>query len=54
MDAKLSAAQLMELENKHGAHNYHLFLWYWIREKVCLYGMWKERNIMISFPLIRQ
>ena len=23
MDAKLSAAQLMELENKHGAHNYH-------------------------------
>ena len=31
-----------------------LFLWYWIKEKVCLYGMWKERNIMISFPLIRQ
>ena len=23
MDAKLSAAQLMELENKHGARNYH-------------------------------
>ena len=31
-----------------------LFLWYWIKEKVCLYGMWKERNIMISFPLIRR
>ena len=29
-----------------------LFLWYWIKEKVCLYGMWKERNIMISLSLI--
>ena len=27
MDAKLSAAQLMELENKHGAHNYHCLLY---------------------------
>ena len=51
MDAKLSAAQLMELENKHGAHNYHPVPVVWIKEKVCLYGMWKERNIMIPFRL---
>ena len=53
MDAKLSAAQLMELENKHGAHNYHPVPVV-LDKGEGLYGMWKERNIMISFPLIRQ
>ena len=54
MDAKLSAAQLMGLRTNMEHTIIILFLWYWIKEKVCLYGMWKERNIMISFPLIRQ
>ena len=31
-----------------------LFLWYWRKDKEMLDGMWKERNIMISFPLIRR
>ena len=52
MDAKLSAAQLMELENKHGAHNYHPVPV--VLDKGEGVFVWDERNIMISFPLIRQ
>ena len=54
MDAKLSAAQLMELENKHGAHNYHPVPVVLDKGEGVFVWMWKERNIMISFPLIRQ
>ena len=26
-----------------------LFLWYWIKEKVCLYGMWKGKENIMNF-----
>ena len=54
MDAKLSAAQLMELENKHGAHNYHPVPVVLDKGEGVFVWDVKERNIMISFPLIRR
>lgn len=54
MDAKLSAAQLMELENKHGAHNYHPVPVVLDKGEGVFVWDVEGRNIMISFPLIRQ
>lgn len=43
----------IDLEYKHGAHNYHPLPVVLEKEKVFLCGMLKEKNIMIFYPLIR-
>jgi hypothetical protein len=49
---KISSEEIILLENKYGAHNYHPLPVVLSRGEVFMFGMLKVKNITIFFRLI--